>query len=87
MKEGHQFSDSIEKAKREAAALHELIEDLSSRRPSELMKLNRPDSGFGAVQPLQQPSPPPRLTLPIHIGYINVVTASSYSSNAGIQLE
>jgi hypothetical protein len=72
MKEGDKFRGSIEKAERESAFLHEQIEDLGSRRPSILMKLNPPNSGFSAVQPLQPPPPPPpppRSTLPIRVGY------------------
>jgi hypothetical protein len=70
MKEGDKFRGSIEKAERESAFLHEQIEDLDSRRPSVLMKLIQPNSGFSAVQPLQPlPPPPPRPTLPIRVGY------------------
>jgi hypothetical protein len=50
-KEGNKFSASIDKARRESAALREQIDELESRRPSEVMKVNGQARGLGAVQP------------------------------------
>lgn len=50
-KEGNKFSASIEKAQRESDVLREQIDDLESRRPSEVMRVHGQARGLGAMQP------------------------------------